>query len=221
MADTIRDIVLVLVPMVLSLSVHEAAHAAAAYWLGDDTAKQMGRLTLNPAAHVDPIGTLALPIMIVVFQGAGLGVPFFGWAKPVPFNPARFRRSVTLRTGTMIVAAAGPISNIILAVLSAAGLSLILHLQLDVSEAVSQLFLKMLLVNISLALFNMIPVHPLDGEKVLAGLLPPAASISFERFNARYGSMLLIGVIMLGGKLISVPFVLLFTALVTVFGLYG
>src|SRR5215471_12296793 len=101
-----------LVPLLLSLTVHEWAHAWSAYRLGDDTAAKLGRLTLNPIAHIDPIGTLILPL---------LGVPF-GWAKPVPVVASRFRRGVNMTTGMMITAAAGPLSNVVLAVLSAVGI---------------------------------------------------------------------------------------------------
>src|SRR5437867_2736516 len=98
-----------LIPMILSLTVHEYSHALTARRLGDDTAEQLGRLTLNPLAHIDPIGTIALPILL------SFGPLFFGWAKPVPHNPLRFSPGVNRRTGTMLVAAAGPISNLLLA----------------------------------------------------------------------------------------------------------
>ncbi len=219
--NIILNIVMVLVPMILSLSVHEAAHAAAAYWLGDDTAKQMGRLTLNPAAHIDPVGTLLLPVAIVIMQGAVPGIPFFGWAKPVPFNPIRFRKTVNMRTAAMIVAAAGPISNIVLAIVSVAFLSVAHHMGIDLPRSVFALLLQMLSINIALAVFNMIPVYPLDGQKVLAGVLSHEMALSFERFNARYGSMLLIGVVLFGGRLIGGPFTFVFSTLISVFGLAG
>src|SRR5512143_3587864 len=101
----LADQIIVLIPLWVSLSVHECAHAWAAWRLGDDTARLLGRMTLNPMAHVDPIGTLLLPL---------LGVPF-GWAKPVPVQPHRFRRTVSMRTGMMITALAGPLSNVLLA----------------------------------------------------------------------------------------------------------
>src|SRR5689334_23219884 len=96
-----------LIPLILSLTVHEWAHAYSAFRLGDDTASRQGRLTLNPIPHIDPIGTILCPL---------LGIPF-GWAKPVPVNPLRFNRGVSMRTGMMITAAAGPLSNLVLAVL--------------------------------------------------------------------------------------------------------
>src|SRR5262252_9131058 len=106
---------MILVPLLLSLTVHEWAHAYSAHRLGDDTAERQGRLTLNPIPHIDLVGTLLLPL---------LGVPF-GWAKPVPVNPARFKRTVNMRTGMLITAAAGPFSNLVLAILAAVILGII------------------------------------------------------------------------------------------------
>ena len=114
MADRLAYVIVLL----LSLSVHEWAHAISAFRLGDDTAYRQGRLTLNPLAHIDPVGTLLLPL---------LGVPF-GWARPVPVNPARFRRDVHMRTGMMLTAAAGPASNLVLALVSAVAIGLTIRL---------------------------------------------------------------------------------------------
>src|SRR5687767_13244524 len=104
-----------LIPMIMSLSFHEFSHARVARWLGDDTAERQGRLTLNPISHIDPFGTLLIPAI-----GAATGVPLIGWARPVPVNPARFRRGVNMRRGFALVSAAGPLSNLLLAVISAA-----------------------------------------------------------------------------------------------------
>src|SRR4051812_18777201 len=106
---------MVLIPMILSLTVHEFSHAWAAKRVGDNTGELAGRLTLNPLAHADPFGTVLLPLLILMANGAvGMGrIPFFGWAKPVPFNAGRFTRKVTARMGSTLVAAAGPISNLL------------------------------------------------------------------------------------------------------------
>lgn len=170
--DFIQKIVLVLVPMLLCLSVHECAHALSAWWLGDDTASRQGRMTLNPIPHIDIFGTLLLPILFVISNSSF----FFGWAKPVPVNPVRFTRHlqgkrVTMATGMMITAAAGPASNLIFGFISA------LLLKVSVSMGISDgpiftLLLRLLQINYILAIFNLLPLPPLDGSKVLAGILP-------------------------------------------------
>src|SRR5512142_2218234 len=113
----------ILIPLLLSLTVHEFAHAWSAARLGDDTGARAGRLTLNPLAHIDPIGTILLPL---------LGIPF-GWARPVPVDPSRFRRTVKMRTGVMLTAAAGPLSNVILAVVCTVGYGLALRFMPEVA----------------------------------------------------------------------------------------
>jgi Zn-dependent protease len=201
-----------LVPMILSLTVHEFSHAAMARSLGDDTAERMGRLNLNPMSHIDPIGTIALPLILTVF-----GAPPFGWAKPVPFNPARFRRDVNMRTGAMLVAFAGPFSNLILAVICGGLLAVVGH---NAAAPIVMLITSMIWVNIGLAVFNMIPVHPLDGQKVLTGLLPINAAMDFERFNHRYGVMLLVGVLFVTRQtgVLEVPILFLCRGIESLFG---
>src|SRR5512137_2420561 len=139
--------------MILSLSVHEWAHAWSAWRLGDDTAARQGRLTLNPAAHVDPFGTLLLPFLL-----AASGLPGFGWAKPVPVDPTRFRRDVTMGRGMAITASAGPLSNVVIAVLATVVLGLIYRLQLDLPSGARALLANLIFMNVSLAIFNLIPV---------------------------------------------------------------
>jgi Zn-dependent protease len=189
--------VLNLVPMILSLSVHEWAHAASAYKLGDDTAARQGRLTLNPLSHIDLIGTLLLPL---------LGVPF-GWAKPVPVNPANFKRSVSMRTGMALTAAAGPASNFALAVLCALGLGLWLRSNPTAAVAggaVTTLLFFSLKLNVSLGLFNLLPVPPLDGSRIASRYLG-------ERFPAlwsyveQYSTYLIIGVFAFGAQILALP----------------
>ena len=154
-----------LVPLLLSLTVHEWAHAWSAYRLGDDTASRQGRLTLNPLAHIDPFGSLILPL---------LHIPF-GWAKPVPVNPTRFRPGVKMSTGTIITAAAGPFSNVVLAVVCAVAFGLLARFSPDALHAkfgMAPLLLILIRINVTLAIFNMIPVPPLDGSRVVDGLVP-------------------------------------------------
>jgi Zn-dependent protease len=186
--------------------------------LGDDTAEGQGRLTLNPVAHIDPIGTVILPLALRIWGG----LPFFGWAKPVPYNPARFRRGVNVRTGAMLVAAAGPASNLVLAALCIALIAVGQHsgAYLAIPVALRDLVEVMVAINIGLAIFNMIPVYPLDGQKVLVGLLPTASAIEYERFSFRYGSFLLIGVMLLISRtgIVAVPHRIIMQGLATLFG---
>ena len=189
--------VMMLIPLVLSLSVHEWAHAWSAYRLGDDTASREGRLTLDPLAHIDPLGTFLLPL---------LGVPF-GWAKPVPVNPVRFRRDVSMRTGMMITAAAGPISNVILALLATLVLGLVIRFQpgvIDAYPAVSTLLGASIQMNVALAIFNLLPIPPLDGSRVVDGLMPYRFQGSWEKVT-RFAPVLLLGVILSGSLFLAGP----------------
>jgi Zn-dependent protease len=149
---------------------HEWAHAWAAWKLGDDTAAMLGRLTLNPLAHLDPIGTVLLPL---------LGIPF-GWAKPVPVQPNRFRRTISMRKGMMIVAIAGPLANLVQVVFGVALLVVLIRLNyasvISVSDAtwkkITHLLSIYIAMNVGLAIFNFIPIPPLDGSRVADALMP-------------------------------------------------
>lgn len=198
--------------MVLSLTFHEYAHAAMARVLGDDTAERQGRLTLNPAVHIDPLGTLILPIFFITLSSAAGGAPFFGWAKPVPFNPNRFSRKVSLRFGTMLVALAGPVSNIVLAFLFTLVIALMRRLGLseESQAALMQLAFSMIAVNVGLALFNMIPLPPLDGSKVLYGLLPRHLGNRYEELSSQYGQWALLALVIFGGGFLATPMMWVF-----------
>jgi Zn-dependent protease len=152
--------------MILSLSVHEFAHASTAYYLGDDTASREGRFTLNPISHIDIWGTIIIPLI-----GLTTGAPFFGWAKPVPVNPARFSRKMTMRNGMAFTAFAGPFSNFVLAIIGAT-LFKIMLLVGDFIEPIAIFLNIFIFMNIGLGFFNLLPVPPLDGSKVLMGILP-------------------------------------------------
>lgn len=188
--------VMLLVPMILSLSVHEWAHAWSAFKLGDDTAKMQGRLTLNPMAHIDPIGTLLLPL---------LGIPF-GWARPVPINPARFRREVHMSTGMALSASAGPLSNLILAVLCAVSYGVLYRVAPGVLEEQGvQLLLRYgIELNVGLAVFNLVPIPPLDGSRILERLMPYSMRATWDAFQ-RMSPFLLIAFIYFGAGLLSGP----------------
>ena len=181
--------------LVASLSVHEAAHAWTADKLGDPTARMLGRVSLNPARHVDPIGTVVFPLIALLTR-----LPLIGWARPVPVNTRNFRNP---RRDYVFVAAAGPISNLLLAAVGAvvwqfisAGLS-----ERELAEALVgpvPLFVLLLIeVNVLLAIFNMIPVPPLDGGNVLGGLLPYRLSVEFDRLRP-YGILILYALMFTG-----------------------
>lgn len=188
--DVLLERILWFIPVLLSLTVHEWAHAWAAWKLGDDTARHLGRLTLNPLAHMDPVGTFLLPLM---------GVPF-GWAKPVPVNPLRFRQGVSIRGGMLIVAAAGPISNICIAVTSWLALFALArvapHFDADQLAGFFQFLLILVAINTGLAVFNMIPIPPLDGSKIVDALVPDSARSAWNRF-CELGPVFLIALILL------------------------
>lgn len=175
-----------IIVLLMSLSLHEYWHARTAYKLGDDTASLAGRLTLNPAAHLDPLGTLFIV----------MGAPV-GWAKPVPVNPSRFRRDISMKKGFSLVSAAGPLSNLALSVAGAFFYYVTAFLQLllfrngssgfaaTLAENANVLFYLFFVTNIMLAVFNLLPVPPLDGSKILAGVLP-AQAYNWLMRNERY-----------------------------------
>lgn len=175
------------IPLVLSLSVHEWAHAASAKWLGDDTAERLGRLSLNPLDHIDPIGTLILPL---------LGVPF-GWAKPVPINPLRFRKDVGMNAGLLLTAAAGPASNLLLALFIAGFVGIAARVSSgllpDVAMPVVTTFI---VLNVLLAFFNLLPIPPLDGSRVVDAIIPDSFRPAWDAF-APYSAFVLIALIFL------------------------
>jgi Zn-dependent protease len=181
---TIKNIVLYLVPMILSLSVHEFAHALVATKLGDDTPEKEERLTLSPAAHVDMVGTIIVPLISILMSGYA----FIGWAKPVNINPTHFRRGVSMRGGMALSSAAGPLSNLLLAVLSAAVLTGldragVFNVHTPGREGIQRLLLAMMSLNVGLCVFNLLPIPPLDGHRLLPqsadGLVAKMGQYSF------------------------------------------
>jgi len=189
-------IVISVVVLLLSLSVHEAAHAWTAYRLGDPTAQQLGRLSLNPLVHIDMVGTVLLPVIAL-----STGAPLIGWAKPVPVNTARLRSG---RWGLAAVTAAGPASNLVMAVAAALLLRAVPGLVAAPAEGAMDVRTPLLVfaytavsLNVLLALFNMIPVPPLDGGNILGALLPPRLGLTFARLRP-YGIFILYGLILTG-----------------------
>ncbi|MES2336786.1 MAG: site-2 protease family protein [Pseudomonadota bacterium] len=172
-----------LVPLVIAIVFHEVAHGWVARAFGDHTAARLGRLTLNPIRHVDPVGTIGLPLVLAV-----TGAPIFGWAKPVPVVAARLRNP---RLHMMLVALAGPGINLTLALVAAIGLSLILTPGVEPQGFVVDNLRNFLLINVFLAIFNLIPLPPFDGGHVVEGLLPRSAVPAWQRI-ARFGFPLLV-----------------------------
>jgi Zn-dependent protease len=203
------------VALLFSLSVHEASHATAAYLLEDDTAARMGRMTLNPMAHIDPIGTVVFPLLGLLFGGF-----FIGWAKPVLFNPSRLTRRLQLKVSAALIAFAGPFSNLMLALVFTVVTSLavrlvapegarwaLMHTAFAGPEALMSMGLDTGLVlllglggalvqmNILLAAFNLIPLGPLDGAGVLGGFLPDHLQYRYNLF--RYNRFWFLGLMLL------------------------
>ncbi len=200
----IGQLLVILPVLLLSLTIHEAAHALTANWYGDPTARRLGRISLNPAVHVDPVGTVILPLLGILAGGF-----VFGWAKPVPVNPANLRRP---RQDFLVIAAAGPASNIVLAIgaswlLAAVGL----EAAGGWAGAVATFAFAMLQLNLLLAVFNMIPVPPLDGGNVLAGLLPEWLAEPYDRLVRPWGFVILLVLMATGGlyQIIGPPMSLL------------
>lgn len=188
-ADLIRGATVWIIPVILAITLHEAAHGWAASRLGDPTARLMGRVTLNPLAHIHPFGTLLLPALLLVANAPFL----FGYAKPVPVN---FSRLNNPRRDMALVALAGPASNVLLAIVAA----LLFHLvELAPAEAIdwlSENLRNLFLLNLVLAVFNMLPIPPLDGGRILVSILPDELAWRVARLE-RAGLFIVIGVLFL------------------------
>lgn len=183
--DFISQLAIGLLILLFSLTVHEAAHAWSADRLGDPTARRLGRLSLNPIVHIDPIGTLLFPLIALATN-----LPLIGWAKPVPVNTRALHPN--WRQKFMVIAAAGPASNLVMAVIAAV-------LRPFVPDGVLSAVLYLAIrVNVLLALFNMIPVPPLDGGNVLAGMLTGPMADTFDRLRP-YGFLILYALMLTGG----------------------
>jgi Zn-dependent protease len=178
--------------LVVSLSVHEAAHAWSAEKLGDPTARNLGRVTLNPAAHIDPIGTIVFPLLAMLYR-----LPLIGWANPVPVGVQYLGRN--WRQKFMLIAAAGPASNLVMAIGAAAVLWLVSGgPPLESAQGlIGQILFTFIQLNLLLAVFNMIPVPPLDGGNVLAGLVTGSMATALDRIRP-YGIVILYALMFLG-----------------------
>ena len=217
--ETIRWIIQALIILILSICVHEFGHAMVADKLGDPLPRSQGRTTLNPVAHADPIGTLLFPLVaLVVTKGASLG---FGWGRPVEVSPRHFSRKFSMRTGHMMVAAAGPIMNLLFGMFISVVLLILINTgTIDRFGDLAKALHYAVLLNFVLMFFNLIPAPPLDGGAVLEGLLPTRYLPAYQKFSV-YGPFVLMGIILIPGahKVVSVPAIGLYTAWAGLIGL--
>lgn len=197
----IPELVIYMVVLLLAISAHEAAHAWMSYKFGDDTARLLGRITLNPVAHTDPIGTLLIPIVGFVIGAMGGGfVPLIGWGKPTPVNPLRWRQK---DLANVMVSIAGILANLLIACIGFILLKVLIRTGLANSipdsllEPISLFLLRLLMMNVSLAVFNLLPFPPLDGSKILETFLPSSMQPILEVLE-RYGYIILIMLMYLG-----------------------
>jgi Zn-dependent protease len=189
--------VMLLIPLILSLTVHEFFHAWTAWRLGDDTAARLGRMTLNPLPHIDLVGTILLPLA---------GIPF-GWAKPVPVDIRRIRRDISMTKGNILISSAGPLSNIALAILASVVYALLIRWApgtIRGGAGAGELLEILILVNVGLAIFNLLPIPPLDGSHVAEALVPARFRGAWEAF-ARVSPFVLIAFFFLGRGLLTGP----------------
>ena len=200
-------IAIVLVVILFSMTLHEAMHGFVAFWLGDDTAEREGRLTLNPIKHIDPFLTIGLPVLLAI-----VGAPIFGGAKPVPFNPSRLKYD---EWGAALVALAGPLTNFIIAFILFASYQIF---QPATGSFANQFLLVGVMVNLGFFVFNMIPVPPLDGSRVLYALAPDFVRRGMEVIE-QYGLIVIFAIVLVASPVLSVIMQSATSAILRAFGL--
>ena len=192
-----QTLLIYIIPLLFAITLHEAAHGWAASKLGDHTARMMVRVTLNPVKHIDPVGTILVPLLLVIMSVGFI----FGWAKPVPIN---FRALKSQKSGMILVALAGPGANFLMAI----GWVIVAIISINLNQPI---FLKMagigIFFNILLAVFNLLPIPPLDGSRVISALLPGPLAYKYGQFE-QYGFLILLGLMYIGGfQLVVLPIV--------------
>jgi Zn-dependent protease len=217
-SDILRQLIISAIPILIAITFHEVSHGFVADKLGDPTARLMGRLTLNPMAHIDLIGTVIIPIVLLI-----TGAPVFGYAKPVPINPANFKDP---KRDMAISAAAGPITNVCLALLSLLILKFLIipfaallpgKLGNVILIPLTMMFTQSIIINIVLASFNLLPIPPLDGGRIVVGLLPYKQAVSYSKIEP-YGFFIVIILLMTGiAGIFVTPLINLFMALMSLF----
>lgn len=216
---TYQTIILSIIPFLLAITVHEVSHGYVAYKKGDYTAKMLGRLTMNPIKHLDPFGTVVFPLLLA-FSGAGV---IFGWAKPVPVNSFNFKSP---RRDMMYVGLAGPLSNFLLASVMALVFRILLIFpgqevlwSSKIGQPVAIMFLLTIKISIYLGVFNLLPIHPLDGSHILEGLLPPEQAKAYSRLS-QYGFIFLL-ILLFTGVLTAVTYPVYAFILRIISGIFG
>jgi len=202
-ADLIPQLVIYMVVLLLAISAHEAAHAWMSYKFGDDTARLLGRITLNPVAHTDPIGTLLIPIVGFILGnmgGAAARIPLIGWGKPTPVNPLRWHNK---DLANVMVSLAGIMANLLIGLIAFTIIKILLMtdgmalVPVSLREPVSIFLQYLLMMNVSLAVFNLLPFPPLDGSKILYSILPASAHSALAVLE-QYGFIILMVLMYMG-----------------------
>ena len=183
-----QTLLIYIIPLLFAITLHEAAHGWVASKLGDHTARMMGRVTLNPSKHIDPIGTIAIPLVLLLSSSGFI----FGWAKPVPINFNALRNG---KNGMIWVALAGPIANIVMAICWLFVMIIAINMNITVLIEMGRVGI---LVNCVLAVFNLLPIPPLDGSRVISALLPNRLAYQYNQLE-QYGLYILLGLMFLGG----------------------
>ncbi len=195
-AEQIRWILIGLFVLIVSVALHEFGHAVTAHKLGDDTPSRQGRVTLNPLAHADPIGTFLLPLVGGIYGAIGGTVGGFGWGKPVQWNPARIRRGVSMSMASILVSFAGPLMNLLLATVVAAVSVILISQGVGLGGDLHTILRFAVVTNFVLFFFNLLPVPPLDGGHIAQAFMPYRYREKFDSY-ARYAPFLLLALIMI------------------------